>query len=252
MNSTPPRLPLQRGGITKGLAVHAEALHDDRVWRRLRAILTLMTRRGSRATFFVYPFRAVVAGKDISDRVRRLAALGHEIGQHTHFYAGTAIASPEKRNDLSDDNVRACIKRDFEWLRRVTGAPNGFTAGAWLAPDSLYAVLIELGFAYDCSARVPALCRGARPASTLWLEQTQVRKSPAGSVKILPTTHTLGDGLLRRRRETCLLSSGEGYQLAYLHDYDLLRWPVFAGLVWQLVFGAPFLPARALVDAPPL
>ena len=77
--------------FTSALAFHAEKLHDDRVWRRVQPVARWMSARGIRATFFVYPFRAQVANRDITQRVQALAALGHEIGQHTHFYDGTMI-----------------------------------------------------------------------------------------------------------------------------------------------------------------
>lgn len=207
-----------------------------------------MARRGSLATFFVYPFRAVVADKDILDRVKRLAALGHEIGQHTHFYSGRAIEKPHKKNDLGEHNIRGCIQRDYEYLFRVV-TPEGFTAGGWLVPDALYATLIDLGFKYDCSARVPALRQGSRSQHTLWLEQVQTRQSAAGSVNLFPTTHTLSDNLLRRRSDFLPLNPQHGYQLIYLHDYDLLRWPVYASLVLKIATGKVCLSTRALNEA---
>ena len=240
-----------RGGpgvVIRCLGVHTEALHDDRVWRRLQVVAKIMAMRGSRATFFVYPFRAFVADKDILDRVKTLAALGHEIGQHTHFYSGRTIEQPHKGNNLREDNIRSCIQRDHEYLCRVV-APEGFTAGGWLVPDTLYATLIDLGFKYDCSARVPALQLGSRSPHTLWLEQVQIRQSAAGSLTLFPTTHTVSDNLLRRRRDTLPLNPQQGYQLIYLHDYDLLRWPVYATLVSRIATGQVCLAARALNDA---
>jgi hypothetical protein len=37
-----------------------------------------MTRNDIKDTFFIYPFRAQVAGRDITERVQKLASLGHE------------------------------------------------------------------------------------------------------------------------------------------------------------------------------
>ncbi len=121
----------------RALALHTERLHDDRVWKRLLIILTIMRRLGSRATFFIYPFRSVVAGKDISDRVRTLAVhYEQEIAQHTHFYAGGSLEKPHKRNDLSPENIQNCIERDFKWLCRIS-QPRGFTAGGWIVPEAV-------------------------------------------------------------------------------------------------------------------
>src|SRR2546428_8026036 len=98
------------------LAIHAEKLHDERVWRRVKKMAIWMAQRNWRATFFVYPFRAQVAGREIADRVQTLATLGHEIGQHTHFYADTRIDKPNKMDDVSEENVLHCVQRDFETL----------------------------------------------------------------------------------------------------------------------------------------
>ncbi|CEP68819.1 Polysaccharide deacetylase [Moorella glycerini] len=83
-------------------------------------------------TFFVYPFRAQVAGAEISERVQEIAAFGHEIAQHTHFYAGTKIDKPDKVNDLSKENIARCLQRDFETLCDMGFRPYGFTAGGWI------------------------------------------------------------------------------------------------------------------------
>src|SRR6266536_696191 len=111
------------------LAFHAEKLHDDHIWRQVEKVAYWMAERGVKATFFVYPFRAQAARTDISERVRGIAALGHEIGQHTHFYAGTKIDKPEKVNDFSETNIVRCLYRDFETLQGIGFQPKGFVAG---------------------------------------------------------------------------------------------------------------------------
>ena len=223
--------------MMRALAFHTERLHDDRVWKRLLLILAIMRHLGSRATFFVYPFRAVVSGRDISDRVRALA-VDHkqEIGQHTHFYAGSSLAKPNKRNDLTPENIRNCIERDFEWLCRIS-KPKGFTSGGWIVTDNVYPVLIDLGFDYDCSARVPALRKGRETAPNLWLTAAEKRVIQDRPLILVPTTHTLRNRLLANRRLTNCLKAGAGYQLVYLHDYDLLRAPVLLGLSLALMAG---------------
>ena len=96
-----------------------------------------MGRLGSEATFFIYPFRAVVVERDISERVRALAVnYKQEIGQHTHFYAGRSVNQPNKRNDLSPENIRNYIERDFEWLHRISQT-RGFTAGGWIVTEAV-------------------------------------------------------------------------------------------------------------------
>jgi hypothetical protein len=91
------------------LVFHAEKLHDERVWRRVERVARWLAVQGRQAIFFVYPFCAQVAGQEITARVRTLAVLGHEIGQHTHFYAGTKIDKREKVNDPSAANMVQCL-----------------------------------------------------------------------------------------------------------------------------------------------
>ena len=182
----------------KALAFHTERLHDDKVWKRLLMILAIMRRLGSKATFFIYPFRSVVAGRDISDRVRALAAnYEQEIGQHTHFYAGKSLYKPNKRNDLSAENIRNCIERDFQWLCRIS-KPRGFTSGGWIVTDAVYSALMNLGFDYDCSARVPALRKGRKAGPNLWLTEAEKRFIEDRPLILVPTTHTIQEQTFRQ------------------------------------------------------
>ena len=227
--------------MMKALAFHTERLHDDKVWKRLLMILAIMRRLGSKATFFIYPFRSVVAGRDISDRVRALAAnYEQEIGQPTHFYAGKSLYEPNKLNDLSAENIRNCIERDFQWLCRIS-KPRGFTSGGWIVTDAVYSALMNLGFDYDCSARVPALRKGRKAGPNLWLTEAEKRFIEDRPLILVPTTHTLRNRLLGKRRLTSSLKAGVEYQLVYLHDYDLLRPPVLLGLSLALMASRAFL-----------
>lgn len=227
--------------MMKALAFHTERLHDDRVWKRLLIILAIMRRLGSRATFFIYPFRSMVDGRDISDRVRALAVkCGQEIGQHTHFYADKSSYKPNKRNDLSAENIKNCIERDFQWLCRIS-QPKGFTAGGWIVTEAVLGSLVNLGFDYDCSARVPALRKGQEAGPNLWLEKAEKRIIQDRPLVLVPTTHTLGSSLLGKGCLPIPLKAGHQYQLLYLHDYDLLRLRVFLGLALALMAGRTFL-----------
>lgn len=223
------------------LAFHTERLHNDRVWKRLLILLALMRFRGSKATFFIYPFRAVVAERDISDRVRALA-VDHkqEIAQHTHFYAGRVLENPNKCNDLSPENIQKCIERDFKWLCRIS-QPRGFTAGGWIVTEAVLGSLVNLGFDYDCSARLPALRKEQEAGPNLWLEKAEKRLIQDRSLILFPTTHTVRNSLFGTRRLTTPLNTSDQYQLVYLHDYDLLKAPVFLGLSLQLMASCTFL-----------
>src|SRR5687768_1774765 len=99
------------------ICFHTEKLYDNQIWRRLQHALDLLDKYEMKVTFLIYPFRSIMVGKDISNRVKELANRGHEVGQHTHFYIGNVTDRPYKRNDLSDNNIRACITRDYQWLQ---------------------------------------------------------------------------------------------------------------------------------------
>ncbi len=58
---------------------------------------------------------------------------------------------------------------------------------------------------------------------------------------LVPTTHTLRNRLLGKRRLTSSLKAGVEYQLVYLHDYDLLRPPFLLGLSLALMASRAFL-----------
>jgi Polysaccharide deacetylase len=202
------------------LAFHAERLHDQRVWRKVERVAGWMAQHDMKATFFVYPFPAAVAGKSISERVQRLGALGHEIAQHTHFYSGTKIAKDEKRDDLSRANVKHCLRRDFETLKAFGFPPKGFTAGSWFVNDVVLDALVELGFVYDCSAQFPKPKTLTSTPNNRWLRAPQYYSNPHGRLLCLPTTYSLGEWFKwgsKSRRETDQFS-----QIVYLHDYDLL------------------------------
>jgi len=206
--------------IVTVLAFHAEKLHDESVWKRVEKVASWTMRQGMRLTFFVYPFRAQVVGKDIAERVRVLAALGHEIGQHTHFYAGTKIDKPDKVNDLSQANIMYCLRRDFETLRSMGVQPQGFTAGVWIVNEAVWDTLIELGFAYDCSTRFQVVKTSNSPYHR-WAKMPQLYTNSMGRLLCLPTTCSLGEWFKWGRK---VISEGPvPYQLIYLHDYDLLK-----------------------------
>jgi Polysaccharide deacetylase len=202
------------------LAFHAETLHEQRVWKKVNRVAGWMAEHNMRATFFVYPFPAAVAGKSISERVQRLGSLGHEIAQHTHFYAGTKIIKHEKRDDFSKANVIHCLCRDFETLKEFGFPPKGFTAGSWFVNDAVLDGLVELGFVYDCSARFPRQKTSHRGPNKRWLSAPQCYSNTHGRLLCLPTTCSLGEWFKwghKARRE-----SDQFYQIVYLHDYDLL------------------------------
>ena len=203
----------------QALAFHAEKLYDDQVWKKVKQVAAWMSHRGIESTFFVYPFRAQVVKIDISERVRALAALGHEIGQHTHFYAGTKIDGHGKVDDFSETNIEHCLRRDFETLCQIGVPPKGFTAGAWVINDTVLGALVKLDFTYDCSAHFPKPTGTPDSPNRRWLRTSQLYTTPAGTLLCLPTVCSLGEWFKWGWRVK--IDEPVPYQLVYLHDYDL-------------------------------
>lgn len=201
------------------LAFHAEKLHEQRIWNKVKRVAEWMAEHNMKATFFVYPFRAVVAGKSLAERVQCLGSLGHEIAQHTHFYAGMEIAKHEKRDDLSTANVIHCLRRDFETLKEFGFPPKGFSAGSWLVNDAVLDELVELGFVYDCSAQFPRPKISSVDPNNRWLSAPQYYSNIHGRVLCLPTTCSLGEWFKWGHKVG--RGSDQFYQIVYLHDYDL-------------------------------
>lgn len=192
-------------------SIHAERLHDDGVWRITERVASRMAQRNQQATFFVYPFRSIAAGCDVADRVRALGALGHEIGQHTHFYAGTITEGPHKRNDLAADHVRACIERDRDYLAALGHPPRGFTSGAFIVTPELTSILSQLGFAYDCSGCYPKPNRRV-------VEHGEVLDRPIAPPPLhrIPTYASVGEWFKWGWR-------GDATDpVVFVHDYDLV------------------------------
>jgi hypothetical protein len=203
------------------LTFHTETLQRGDVWDRLAPAAESLSKAGAAAAFYVYPFPAVVSGVDISGRIRTIESAGHEVGQHSHFYSGARISKPEKRNDLSEENVHACIARDAAFLRSVGVTPKGFVAGAWHVTDAVLDSLVEEGFSYDCSARTPVHGYGVGGADLEWLTAPAIESRSGGDLVRVPTTCSLGEWFRWGRRVT--VEGREPFQVVYLHDYELLR-----------------------------
>jgi len=199
---------------------HAERLNRDPVWERTVRILDELEAAGGRGTMFVHPYEAIQAGFDLSSRISELLERGHEIAQHTHFYAPKDPGDTGKPpSDTSPENVRRCLDRDRTELIRCGAHPRGFTSGQWAIDDTASAWLAENGFLYDCSYRSfdlryenPAAARGGALLPVL-----------AGPVVRLPTTVTLRDAAAGLRRRPGVVKLGDlRYELVYAHDYDLV------------------------------
>jgi hypothetical protein len=204
------------------LIIHAENLHCDPVWKRVKRLAHWVIKSDGKLTFFVYSGRARAVGKDIRERVRCLGGSGHEIAQHTHFYVGYTVDGPQKVTELSEVNVRECLSKDFRVLDSIGLPPKGFTAGAWALNECVLRSISELGVQYDCSARWGrTVLETRRPPNELWMHEPGSYQSGTQRVLLLPTTCSIGDwyrwGWLSQAAQSL------GYQSVYLHDYDLLK-----------------------------
>jgi hypothetical protein len=203
-----------------GFVFHAERLNRDPVWEATLGVLDELEAVGGRGTLFIHPYEAIQAGFDLSPRIAELLARGHEVAQHTHFYAPMDPGDPTKPlGDTSPENVRRCLNRDFDELVRCGARPRGFTSGQWLIDDTATAWLEEQRFLYDCSYRSFDL-RYVNPGA---VRGSTLRPAVAGSVLRLPTTVTLRDAAAGLRRRSGAVRLGDlTYELVYAHDYDFI------------------------------
>jgi len=194
------------------LTFHVEKLHDGLVWKNLLKFLKSSQKYlvyKPRFTFFIYPFRAAVAGKDVKAKIKILHDMGHEIAQHTHFYKGTKIEKPYKENDLSRDNIKYCLERDFSYIyQAIKIRPRGFVAGGWVVNNVVMEELVTLGFEYDIS-------------------HFSFRTNPfifeynGKKLVEIPTDCSVGNYFKKFWIQTH--RKKHGYLVVYLHDYDLLN-----------------------------
>jgi peptidoglycan/xylan/chitin deacetylase (PgdA/CDA1 family) len=207
--------------ILRCFTLHAERLERDDVWRRTAALLSAIERHGGRATLFIHPFTAIEAGFDLAPRVRDLLSRGHEVAQHTHFYAprgSDADADAKPASLFTDDNVRRCLDRDLACLRDAGADPRGFVAGGWAIQEEAMRWLRAHGFVYDASVRSFPLSYANADAAAG--EGWTAPRLQNGLLR-LPTTSPVSG--VAKRRATPVSLRGFAYDMAYVHDYDLLR-----------------------------
>jgi peptidoglycan/xylan/chitin deacetylase (PgdA/CDA1 family) len=207
--------------VLRCFTLHAERLERDDVWQRTTAMLSHIEQRGGRATLFVHPFTAIEAGFDLGPRIRDLLSRGHEVGQHTHFYAPRepgSDANVKPASLLSAANVRRCLDRDLAFLREAGADPRGFVSGGWVIDDEALRWLREKGFAYDASVRSFELAY----------------ENPEAAAGDGWTAPQLEDGLIRLPTTAPVMRAARGamtpveagrstYEMSYVHDYDLVE-----------------------------
>ena len=205
------------------LTMHAERLERDPVWDALRRALDRIEPHGVHITFFVHPFEAIRAEIDITDRMKELAERGHEIAQHTHFYAeyAASVAAIGKHTDLGPEVVDHCLTRDRDYLVEAGFTPRGFVPGGWAIDTAIFEWLGAHGYSYDCSYRtyrLPYKSRHARDGDDV---AGPFRMGPLLEV---PTSSSLKDEVLAApwAGSKAVAVADVKYRLSYLHDDDLL------------------------------
>ncbi len=203
------------------LALHAECLDVPKVWQRTSRVLQALERHGGRATLFVHPLQAIESGVDLGPKIRELLDRGHEIAQHTHFYAPRTERHRGKPPTLATPhNIRRCLDRDLAYLLAAGADPKGFTSGGWAIEPEVGGWLDEHRFAYDCSYRSFGLRYVSAAAEA---GGGRLRPERVGSLLQIPTTLPLREAVLgivtRQRRR--LRAGPVPYELVYVHDYDL-------------------------------
>ena len=169
----------------------------------------------------MHPFSAIEAGFDLGPRVRELPSRGHEVAQHTHFYAPREPgADPHAKpvSLLTQDNVRRCLDRDLAYLRGAGAEPRGFVAGGWAVSEVTLRWLREEGFLYDAGVRSFALSY-ANPDAAAGDGWTAPRLED-GLLR-LPTTASLRT--TARGSASPAGTAGSRYDMTYVHDYDLVH-----------------------------
>jgi len=133
----------------------------DRMGRRLARLLDprFVAKLLRTRVVAVYGWRTLLSGTLLPARavagafpelLRRLTAVGHEVGVHGYDHARWQDRLPA----LSPAEVRAQVLRGRDVLREILGAaPAGFAARGWRCSAASLAAVDEAGFAYRSDTR---------------------------------------------------------------------------------------------------
>jgi predicted deacetylase len=197
---------------------HAERLEQPAVWEQTRRVLDRLESKKIRATLFVHPFSAMRRQADLTAIIGELLQRGHEVAQHTHFYAETSDQHSKPATDLSAENVRRRLDEDLAELRRCGADPKGFVAGGWAVSADALAWLGERGFGYDVGVRAFPLRYESQAAAAGEAWSGPVRET--NGVLRFPTTAPVTHAALGGTKQAG--TDDLRFNVVYLHDYDLL------------------------------
>ena len=193
------------------VSCHVERPLDDNVWSRFSALQD--DRPGGFAVAALMRPADASAGEDESqwlDRARQAAARG-SFGHHTHWTA------PDHARPTGGDPSEL-VRSEGMRLRDRGLTSTLFCGGGWYTDLDVAEVCAELGYV-DCTPRAtrpPYLAHGEPWAS---LQSPGRVRLPSGRfLRVIPTTHSLGDvGRALRRRDGL-----PAVVHVYFHDTDLL------------------------------
>jgi hypothetical protein len=180
-----------------------------------------------------------LARPESASRLAQAKRRGHEIGNHSldHRYDLTRLSAAE---------IREQIARGAALIAEATGeAPVGFRAPGYTITDEVFAVLRELGVAYDSSV-FPCPAYWAAKAAAIGMIALRGRESRSivdtPSVLLAPTRPyfvgdpywTRGSGLLELPVQVT-----RGARLPYIGTTLTLAGPTRAGLLTRMCLGEP-------------
>lgn len=113
--------------------------YELRVRQNTERILDILEAYDTQATFFVLTWVA----ERCPELVRRIDRAGHEVASHGHGH--------ELLSELSEEEIRADIKRSVNILSSLVERPIGYRAPSFTISPTVLDILDEVGFTYDSS-----------------------------------------------------------------------------------------------------
>jgi peptidoglycan/xylan/chitin deacetylase (PgdA/CDA1 family) len=170
-------------------------------------ILDILAAHGAKATFFLIGERAARGGAV----VRRIAAAGHDLGNHTWSHRSLWLTGPRE--------TALQVKRGHDAIAQAAGAPPRFFRPPWGMTN--LALFAELRTLETPCVFWTAQTEGRRPASpALQVERARRRVAPGTIFDLHDGDGVPGAGerLVRALPAMLAMLAAEGYSLAPLRD----------------------------------
>jgi peptidoglycan/xylan/chitin deacetylase (PgdA/CDA1 family) len=170
-------------------------------------VLDILAAQGAKATFFLIGERAARAGA----LVRRIAAAGHDLGNHTWSHRSLWLSGPQETGRQ--------VRQGHDAIAQAAGAPPRFFRPPWgMTNLALFAALRGLGT--PCVFWT-AQTEGRSPASpALQVERARRRAGPGTILDLHDADGVRGAGarLVEALPAMIGMLAAEGYSLAPLRD----------------------------------